>query len=160
MQDTLVWTLGWEDPLERMATLYSILAWRILMDKGAWRAAAHRVAKSRTHLSSEHTHRIHHSPDSWRTIISLLSVRISLFWTFHTNVIVQYVSWLLSLSMFSRSIHLTTCTSGICNNSFYGWIIVYWMTIFILFIHLSLDLHLGCLYILFIVHRVTFNVLV
>ena len=31
--------LGWEDPLEEgMATHSSILAWRILMDRGAWRA--------------------------------------------------------------------------------------------------------------------------
>ena len=30
MQDTWVWSLGWEDPLEKgMATHSSILAWRI-----------------------------------------------------------------------------------------------------------------------------------
>ena len=39
-----------------MATHSSILAWRILMDRGAWRAIAHGVAKSRT-LS--HTHDVH-----------------------------------------------------------------------------------------------------
>ena len=40
--------LGWEDPLEEgMATHSSILAWRIPMYRGAWRAAVHRVAKSR-----------------------------------------------------------------------------------------------------------------
>ena len=33
--------LGWEDPLEEgMATHSSILAWRILMDRGAWWAIA------------------------------------------------------------------------------------------------------------------------
>jgi len=38
-----------EDPLEEgMATHSSILAWRIHMDRGAWRAAVHRVAKSQT----------------------------------------------------------------------------------------------------------------
>ena len=32
-----VWSLGWEDPLEKgTATHYSSLAWRILMDRGAW----------------------------------------------------------------------------------------------------------------------------
>ena len=32
-------SLGWEDPLEKeMATHSSILAWRILMDRGAWHA--------------------------------------------------------------------------------------------------------------------------
>ena len=41
--------LGWENPLEEgMATNSSIVAWRIPMDKGAWRAAVHRVARSQT----------------------------------------------------------------------------------------------------------------
>ena len=43
---------GEEDPLEEgMATHSSILAWRIPMDRGAWRAAVRGVTKSRTHLS-------------------------------------------------------------------------------------------------------------
>ena len=43
-----VQSLGWEDPLEEeMATHSSILAWRIL-DRAAWRATVHRVAKSQT----------------------------------------------------------------------------------------------------------------
>ena len=34
--ETWVQSLGWEDPLEEgMATYYSILAWRIPMDRGA-----------------------------------------------------------------------------------------------------------------------------
>ena len=42
-------TLGGEDPLkEGMATHSSILAWRIAMDRGAWWATVHRVAKSWT----------------------------------------------------------------------------------------------------------------
>jgi len=37
MQETWVQSLGWEDPLEMgMATHFSILAWRIPMDRGAW----------------------------------------------------------------------------------------------------------------------------
>ena len=37
MQETWVWSLGWEDPLEEgMATHSCVLAWRILMDRGAW----------------------------------------------------------------------------------------------------------------------------
>ena len=56
MQATQVWSLGREDPLEKgMATHSSILAWRIPMDKGAWRATVHGVEKSRTRLST-HTH--------------------------------------------------------------------------------------------------------
>ena len=49
MQETQVQFLGWEDPLEQgTATHSNILAWRILMDKGAWWATACGVAKSRT----------------------------------------------------------------------------------------------------------------
>ena len=35
---------------EGMATHSSFLVWRIVMDRGVWRAAAHRVTKSRTWL--------------------------------------------------------------------------------------------------------------
>ena len=46
-------SLGREDPLEEeMATHSSALAWRIPMDRGAWRTTAHGVTKSRTRLSS------------------------------------------------------------------------------------------------------------
>ena len=46
MQEMLVRSLGWEDPLEKeMATHSSILAWRIPMDRGAWRATVHEVEK-------------------------------------------------------------------------------------------------------------------
>ena len=44
-QKTGVRYLGWDDPLEEeMATHSSILAWRILMDRGAWRATVHTVS--------------------------------------------------------------------------------------------------------------------
>ena len=47
MQEILVQPLGWEDPLEEgMATHSSVLAWRIPMDKGAWQATVHVVAKN------------------------------------------------------------------------------------------------------------------
>ena len=49
---TWVRSLGWEDSLEEgMATHSSILAWRIPMDRGAWRATVHEVAKNQTRLS-------------------------------------------------------------------------------------------------------------
>ena len=49
MQETRVQSLGQEDPLEKeMATLSSILAWRIPMDRGAWQAAVLGVVKSQT----------------------------------------------------------------------------------------------------------------
>ena len=45
--DTTAESLGREDPLEKdMAAHCSVLA----MDKGAWQARVHRVAKSRTRL--------------------------------------------------------------------------------------------------------------
>ena len=49
MQETLVQNLGREVPLEEsMATHSTILAWRVLMDRGVWQAIVHRVAKIRT----------------------------------------------------------------------------------------------------------------
>ena len=49
MQETWVQSLGWEDPPEEgMATHPSILAWRIPMERGAWWATVHGLAKSDT----------------------------------------------------------------------------------------------------------------
>ena len=46
-----VGSLGQEDPLEEeMGTHYSILEWSP-MDRGAWKAAVHRVVESQTELS-------------------------------------------------------------------------------------------------------------
>ena len=46
MKKTWVQSLGWEDPLEEnMATHSSIPAWRIPMDRGAWRAIVHVINK-------------------------------------------------------------------------------------------------------------------
>ena len=47
--------MGWIPALERslevgIATHSSILAWRIVMDRGAWWATVHSVAKNRTRL--------------------------------------------------------------------------------------------------------------
>ena len=45
MRETWVQSVGWEDPLgEEMATYSSILAWKISMDRGAWRATVHGIA--------------------------------------------------------------------------------------------------------------------
>ena len=49
MWETWAQSLGWEDPLgEGMATHSSVLAWRIPVDREAWWAAVHGVAKSQT----------------------------------------------------------------------------------------------------------------
>ena len=48
MQEVLVLSLGWEDPLEEgMVTHSSVLAWRIPMDRGV---TIHGVTKSQTRL--------------------------------------------------------------------------------------------------------------
>ena len=58
MPETWVQSLGWEDPLEEgMATHSSILAWRILMDRGAWWATVQggrKVSDTTNRLSTAH----------------------------------------------------------------------------------------------------------
>ena len=54
-QEMQVRFLGQEDALEDpMATHSSILAWRIPMDEGAWRATVHRVAELDTTEATTH----------------------------------------------------------------------------------------------------------
>ena len=54
MQEIRVQSLGWEDPLEKeMATHSSILAMENPMDRGAWQAAVHGVARIGHDLASE-----------------------------------------------------------------------------------------------------------
>ena len=46
MRETSVRSLGWEDALEEgMATHFSVLAWRIVMNREAWRATVHGAIK-------------------------------------------------------------------------------------------------------------------
>ena len=53
MWETRVQSLGWDDPLEKgMATRSRILAWRILMDRRAWRVTVHGATKSQTQLNN------------------------------------------------------------------------------------------------------------
>ena len=50
--DAWVPFLAWEDPLDEVMTTHSSsLSWRIPMDRGAWQATVHGVAKSGTQLS-------------------------------------------------------------------------------------------------------------
>ena len=48
IEEMRVLSVGWEDPLEEAtATHSSILAWRIPMDKGSWRATVLRSQRVR-----------------------------------------------------------------------------------------------------------------
>ena len=52
VQETQVLSLGQEGALENgMVTYSNILAWRILVDRRAWQATVHGVAKSQTRMS-------------------------------------------------------------------------------------------------------------
>ena len=58
MQETRVQSLGWGDPLEKeTATHSSILAWRFL-DRRAWQATVHGVARVRYDLATKPPHDI------------------------------------------------------------------------------------------------------
>ena len=52
MLETWVQSLGWEDPLEKGMATHSCSCLENLTDRGAWQAAVHGVAKSRTRLSA------------------------------------------------------------------------------------------------------------
>ena len=70
MQEIWVQFLGQEDPLEKeMVTRSSILAWRIPMDRGAWRATVHGVARVRHDLATK--------PPPPISLLGVLSHRIS-----------------------------------------------------------------------------------
>ena len=51
---------GGRSPGGGRGDLSSILAWRIPMDRGAWRATVHRVARSQTQLKRLSTHTLIH----------------------------------------------------------------------------------------------------
>ena len=56
MRETWIRSLGWEDPQEEgMATHSSILAWRIPMDRGAWRATVRGGRRVRHDRATKHT---------------------------------------------------------------------------------------------------------
>ena len=60
VSETWVQSPGREDLLEKgMAMHFSILAWRILMDRGAWWATVKGVAKCQTQRATKHHTYIH-----------------------------------------------------------------------------------------------------
>ena len=78
MWETWGRSLDWENTLEEdMATHSSILAWRIPEDRGAWWAAVHRIARSRTRLSDfTFTFHFHALEKEMATHSSVLAWRI------------------------------------------------------------------------------------
>ena len=62
MQETLVWSVGWEDPLEEGMATHSSICLENPMDRGACWTTVHVVAKSWTRLSDQ-VHFIHITPD-------------------------------------------------------------------------------------------------
>ena len=110
MRETWVWSLGWEDPLEKgMATHSSILAWRISMDRGAWWATVHGATKSQTRLKRFRTHthsschvRIHSTPTpgGWSHIVTVFTSKYSwasLVAQLVKNLPAMRETWVLSL---------------------------------------------------------------
>ena len=71
-QETRIRSLGREDPMEKgMATNSSILAWRIPMGRGAWRATVQGVTKSRAHLRDyARTHHLLEFVAGWLTAMA------------------------------------------------------------------------------------------
>ena len=101
--------LGGEDPLEvGFATHFSILAWRIPMDRRAWRATVHRITKSWTLLKqlSAHVHMHTHTHTHacvrgvlnnfiWSTVyvLTFLSTLISSFFNLNTMAQAENLMW-------------------------------------------------------------------
>ena len=95
VQEAWVQSLGWEDPLEEgMATHSSILAWRIPMDRGAWRAAVYgsqRVGQNWVTKPTQHIHQTEYAVfdlytvnivtlvDAWKSHMHWYKILINLF---------------------------------------------------------------------------------
>ena len=90
MQETWVWSLGWEDPLEKkMRTYSSVLAWKKPMDGGAGWATVHSVAKSWTRLS-DFTFTFYWKKSAFfPSIFKLLWIK--LLWNIHILILYEYV---------------------------------------------------------------------
>ena len=52
MQEKRIQSLGWEDPLEKRIATHSSILLENSMNRGAWQAPVHGVAKKRTQLKT------------------------------------------------------------------------------------------------------------
>ena len=94
MRETSVWSLGWEDPLEEsMATHSSILAWRIPMDRGVWRATSPWARRVRHDWVTKQWGYIYwkseHNDCLREPCMSLNVVFVNLSWKVRTNLKIQ-----------------------------------------------------------------------
>ena len=91
MWGTLVQSLGWENTLEEgMATHSSILAWKIPMDRGAWWATVHGVAKSQDTIERlSHTHTYIHMCMHGKSLQSCLTLYDPMDYSFSVHEIFQ-----------------------------------------------------------------------
>ena len=118
IQETWVRCPGWEDSLEEgMATHFSILAWRIPMDRGAWWATDHRVTKTLCLL----TQSCHLSIYIWRETLNHFAVHQKLtqrlkptLLQFLFYVFIFWVSWcsMQDLSSLTRDRTRTPCSGS------------------------------------------------
>ena len=96
MQETWVWFLGREDPLEKeMATHSSIFAWRIPMDRGAWRATVHGVTRVGRDLATKSPPNIFSSAPS-----AIPQVRNH--WSLSPDCDLRRVSWGIGMATFQN----------------------------------------------------------
>ena len=100
MQETWVWSLGWEDPLEKgMATHSSILAWRIPWTKEPGGLQSMGVTKSWTWLSEQYF--LSTTLNNMETFIhKYLNLRQCLLTSAHEHWGVGSLTKILSLTLF------------------------------------------------------------
>ena len=94
MQEIWVWSLDWEDPLEkRNGNSAVFLPWKS-MDRGSWRATVHEVPKSQTQLSnSAHTFLKRNNTFHYSQMLeheTFLNVLIKYNWIKSLNTIIRF----------------------------------------------------------------------
>ena len=97
-------SLGREDPLEEgLATHSSILAWRIPMDRGAWWATVHSVAKSWIRLKRLSTDAHRKFKSSVKGMNAMILSHAGVVYTEGNRLSLPPRSFFLSLSLLSVS---------------------------------------------------------
>ena len=94
MQETWVWSLGWDNPLEKgMVICSGIFAWRIPLEREVWWATVHGVSNSRTRLSDYTLFSVIYNVG----LISGVQKRYSVIFSFSYS----FQLWLQEVNMFS-----------------------------------------------------------